>query len=118
MTIDNDTFQNEKEHIDPALNLFSEEDEEVHPENHQGLYEKIKDQPKICLLLHDLINELKPVEKEIIQKKFWENKSDDEIGYELGLQTRVVDKTLNSCLQYLRERILNEIHVENNVVSA
>ena len=85
---------------------------------HNYIYENIKNNKGIKSILRDLIEELPADEKQVIYMKFWESRTDDEIGYELGARTSTVRKMLRNAFDYLRERIVTEVYSNNDLLAS
>lgn len=81
------------------------------------LYEEIKSQPQIRNVLHELINDLSSHDQEIVYQKFWNNKSDAEIGHDLGMRTSTVKRILGEVYDHLREQIIERYYSNNQIVA-
>jgi len=81
------------------------------------LYEEIKSQPQIRNVLHELINDLSHHDQEIIYQKFWNNKSEAEIGHDLGMRTSTVKRILGEVYDHLREQIVERFYSNNQIVA-
>jgi len=79
---------------------------DVSESNTKKLSGYLENKQRLKKFIERLLNVLPDQEKRIIQMKFWENLTKDEIGYELGLRTKKVELIIENALTRLRKHMI------------